>query len=290
MRRIFGEIKQIGNREFPMEGIRTIWVSTSNQDIHFLHGSNGPLIVKEYAEEESSLAQVEKKGDALCLCTNKQGRNISFAIAGRTEQARVEVYVPADFAGQIYGETASGDILIEGMWELENLQLKTASGDISMGNVKAEHFLIETSSGDIEVEGAWGDRQFFSTSGDLEIGGGRGFSSIRTTSGDIYAKGLNGGAKVETVSGDIEMSFEAVTGNGSVATTSGDISIKTATGVSYCLAAESVSGDIAVHMQDLQVQKQDAHSFVATAGKTIGEETAPVLHLSSLSGDIHIGD
>lgn len=287
---IFQKVSLRGNREFSLEGIHTIWVNASSQDIRFFHGSGDMLVVKEYAEDETALAQAEKKGDALCLSVQKAGISVSLSLGSIGESPRIELYIPSSFAGQIYGASASGDILMDGVWKFKNLQFKTNSGDIELGNIKAEHFLVETESGDVRAEAAWGDRQFFAASGDLKIDGGRGSSRMKTVSGDISAAGLTGETCIKTTSGDIKASFEAVTGNIDAASTSGDIHIKTATGTSCRIAAKSTSGDITVHMRESQVQRQSDHSLTALVGVSASEEAVPLLKLSTVSGDIHVSD
>lgn len=285
---MFGKTQMKGNRNFSLEGIRTIWVTGSFHDIIFFHGGS-ELTLEEYLAPNTEIAHVEKRGDALYFEADMHPHvtlNL-FSEGGGSE--RMEFYVPAGFSGQIYAESASGDIDISGDWKIANLQLETASGDIEIGRIAAEHFLVETKSGDIDAEEVWGDRQFFSTSGDVEIGGGSGDIHVQTVSGDIDVAGLSGKTALETVSGDIDARFEKIAQDIEISSISGDLDIRMACGNSYRITAATTSGDLSVHVRDMNVLNENRRNIEAAVGvSSLNRADVPTLSASAVSGDISI--
>lgn len=287
MRHLFQGVELRSSREFSLEGIRTIWVQTAAQDIDFSKEERDGLLVNEYLHEWTEIANVEKKGDALCFTMEKSVPvQISFGGADKTE--RIRFAVSDSFHGQIYAGTASGDIDFPGGWELENLQVNTASGDINIGNVKAEHFLIETKSGDIDIAGTWGDRQISSISGDICVGDGNGRLSVNSTSGEVDIANRTGGVQIESVSGDIAAKVVSLNGESHISSVSGDVDVAIAAGSPCCITAETVSGDITLQMKTVQIARQNKKSIQIFSGDV--PETSKTLEISTVSGDIGLAN
>lgn len=283
---------------FSLEGIDTIWVKESFRNIVFLHGDGEELIVKEYGNSETELMRAEQRGTALCFEGNGKSFKpfVHFGICGigfsgdfSTGQHKIELTIPSGFKGQIYGESKSGDVFLEDTWELQNLQIKTASGDTNVGRIRAEHILIESASGDIRVEEAWGDRQLFSASGDICLKEGRGNLHAKTKSGDMEVGGLNAETVLESISGDIAAGFSTVTQPVKITTVSGDADIKIAADSSVNIEAKTVSGDISVYLPLAQISSRSEKHVLAHMGSSAVENT-PVMYISSVSGDICMDD
>ncbi len=278
---------------FSLEGIETIWVKDTYRDIVFLHGDGEELTVKEYGDSDTELMKVEQRGTALCF----EGRGkalLSVSVSGifggmATGQHKIELLIPSGFAGQIYVESKSGDISMSDIWELRNLQMKTASGDAGVGRVRAEHILIESLSGDIDVEEAWGDRQLFSASGDICLKSGRGNLYVKTKSGDVAVGGLDAKTVLESISGDIAAGFAAVTQPVKITTVSGDTDVKIAADSSVNIEARTVSGDISVQLPSAQINQRSGHYVLAHMGSSAVENT-PVMDIGSVSGDVRVGN
>ena len=280
---------------FSLEGIDTIWVKESFRNIVFLQGDGEELIVKEYGNSETELMRAEQRGTALCFEGNGKPlvyvgiRGFDFSSGVSVGYHKIELTIPSGFKGQIYGESKSGDVFLEDTWELQNLQIKTASGDINVGRIRAEHILIESASGDICVEEAWGDRQLFSASGDICLKEGRGNLHAKTKSGDMEVGGLNAETVLESISGDIAAGFVAVTQPVKITTVSGDADIKIAADSSVNIEGKTVSGDVSVYLPLAQIISKSEKHVLAHMGSSAVENT-PVMYISSVSGDICIDD
>lgn len=274
---------------FSLEGIETIWVRETFRDIVFLHGDGEELVVKEYGNSDTELMRAEQRGTALCF--EGSGKALfSVSVSGifwgiTTGQHKIELIIPSGFTGQIYAESKSGDISMKDIWELQNLQMKTSSGDAGIGRVRAEHILIESLSGDIDVEEAWGDRQLFSASGDISLRSGRGSLYVKTKSGDVAVGGLDAKTVLESVSGDIAAGFTTVTQPIKITTVSGDADVKIAADSNVNIEARTVSGDISLHLPSAQINNRNSHYVLAHMGSGAAENT-PVMDVGSVSGDV----
>lgn len=280
---------------FSLEGIDTIWVKESFRNIVFLHGDGEELIVKEYGNSETELMRAEQRGTALCFEGNGKPLvyvgicGIGFSSGVKVGHHKIELTIPSSFKGQIYGESESGDVFLEDIWELRNLQIKTAAGDTNVGRIRAEHILIESATGDICVEEAWGDRQLFSASGDICLKEGRGNLHVKTKSGDMEVRGLNAETVLESISGDIAAGFSTVTQPVKITTVSGDADIKIAADSSVNIEAKTVSGDVSVYLPLAQISSRSEKHVLAHMGNSAVENT-PVMYISSVSGDICMND
>lgn len=285
MRHIFEAATLKSERKIGLDGIRTLWIKTSSQDICFYKGKQ-ELKVKEYLGSRMEPASAKMKGDALCLEISMDG----IQLMGNAVNEKIELYVPESFNGQIYAESASGDISIGGQWNLENVQMVTASGDICAGRLFAQHFLVKSKSGDISIEEANGDRQFQTISGDLDIRSGDGNTNAETISGDLQIAHINGLTIVKTVSGDMNVSFKKVEGNTSFSSVSGDIRIRCGDACQCALDVSTKSGDINVMPQISKYINRQNHHVTALIGCNNEKQVETYLSVSSTSGDIVVSN
>lgn len=274
---------------YSLQETDTIWIRGCSQDIRFLHGSTqGELEIREIMWADASGIQAEHRGSALCLYADRDKN--TFFHRGHltiTESEQIELKLPEEFQGQIYVETFSGDIYLLGLWDIKNLQMKTKSGDISIGCVRAEHMLLECVSGDMDVEQAVGDLQLYSTSGDIYLKDGKGKLHGETISGDINAAGLVAKTILGSKSGDIEAEFIKITDVVEMGSISGDIEVGIANGNCYTVVAKAVSGEVDVRLDDANIVSNSGHSCQARVGMA-ATDNSPLVQISTVSGDIDI--
>ena len=276
---------------YSLQGTDTIWICGCSQDIRFLHGrAQEELEIREIMWADASGIQAQQKGNALCLYADRD-KNAFFhrGHLAITESEQIELKLPEGFHGQIYAETFSGDIYLIGMWDIKNLQTKTKSGDISIDRVRAEHVLVECVSGDIDVEQAVGDLQLYSTSGDIYLEDGKGNLHGETVSGDINVAGLTAKTILASKSGDIEAGFDKITDVVEMQSISGDIEVAIARGNSYSIDAKTVSGDVNVYIDGVNMVSNNGHSCQARVGKE-NTDNSPMVQISTVSGDIDVMD
>lgn len=284
---LFQGVELKSSREFSLEGIHTIWVQTTSQDIHFTRDKRTGLLVREYLHEKTEIAFVEKRGDALCFSLEQKPRHVLASLVGDdTEQ--ICFFVPDDFHGQIYAGTASGDVEFLNEWELANMQVNTVSGDISIYRARAQHFLIESKSGDIDMEGTWGERQIASISGDICVESGSGSLCVNCISGDIDVRNDVGRMEIGSTSGDVCVEAGMLEGESQISSVSGDVEMKIAADNVCLITASTVSGDIGLHMGMVQITGQNKRSVKFAYGAA--GDTDKTLEVSTVSGDISLWD
>ena len=274
---------------YSLQGTDTIWIRGCSQDIRFLHGSaREELEIKEIMWADANGIEAQQKGNALCLYADRD-KNTFFhrGHLAITESEQIELKVPETFQGQIYAETFSGDVYLIGFWDVENLQMKTKSGDISIDSVRAEHILLESVSGDIDAEQAVGDLQLYSTSGDIYLKDGKGKVHAETVSGDINAAGLVGKTILASKSGDVEADFIKITDVVEMQNISGDVEVTIARGNSYNIAAKAVSGDVNVYLDAANMVSNNGHSCQVKVGQE-ATDNSPIVQISTVSGDIDV--
>lgn len=278
---LFSSVSLKSDRIISMEGIRTLWVKTPSQDIYFYKG-NDNLEVKEYLNDLTVPAKVEKTADALHL-------EIDFTamkLLGSMKHERMEIYLPKNFFGQIYAESASGNIYLEGEWNLENVQIQAASGNIISGMLSAQHFLLKSKSGNITIDAANGDRQFSTVSGNLEVRSGSGDTKADTVSGNLRINQIDGQAVLNTVSGDLRADYHKIIGENKIHSVSGNIHVTTSTSNQYALEVSTKSGNLKVNPDEFKSVNRHDHHVSALKGcdNRVNIETSLVV--TSVSGNV----
>lgn len=277
---LFNSVSLKSDRIISMEGVRTLWVKTPSQDIYFYKG-NDNLEVKEYLTDLIEPAKVEKMGDALRLEIDFTTRPLL-----SMKHERMELYIPQNFLGQIYAESASGNIYLEGEWNLENLQMQTASGNIISGMLSAQHFLLKSKSGNITVDTANGDRQFSTVSGNLEVRSGSGDTKADTVSGNLRINQINGEAVLNTVSGDLKANYHQITGENKIHSVSGNIHVTTSTSSQFAMEVSTKSGNVIVNPDEFKSVNRHDHHVTALKGCDNRENIETSLVVTSVSGNV----
>jgi hypothetical protein len=170
--------------------------------------------------------------------------------------------------------SGSADIRVEG--ELGEVAIKTASGDVSLGDV-AKRLQVKTASGDVSAGVVASGGQAFTVSGDLRLMSFESDLVARSVSGDVRIGSVRGPLQLSTTSGNVNLeSVEA--GEVALATVSGDARIGIAPGTRVWIDATSVSGDLASEL-----------GLEDSAPQSDGDAGAVVpLHLKTVSGDVQI--
>lgn len=177
----------------------------------------------------------------------------------------------------------STTIYVEVPDNMNNLSIKTASGNIELSDVLADHILATTASGDIEADNI--EAKFLSlksASGDIDT---RNITAEvidnGSSSGDLDAVNTKAGeCKISTTSGDIDVNNTTLN-NLDISSVSGDIKISRLSGKG--LRASSTSGDISL---DVNVRKCYLMSKSGdVSANCIGDV---ILESNSTSGDTKV--
>jgi DUF4097 and DUF4098 domain-containing protein YvlB len=160
-------------------------------------------------------------------------------------------------------ENSSGDVFVKDV-DLEDSEIETTSGDISIKRIKA-NLEVESSSGDISINDLVGDLEMQSTSGDQRIYTAEGNIDTRSSSGDITLSGFSGDIEISATSGDVELrggigtlNIETSSGNieGSDVELNGDAYLKATSGdieIDFVNDIDDLSFDLTATSGDLDV-------------------------------------
>jgi hypothetical protein len=156
---------------------------------------------------------------------------------------------------KVSARTSSGDMRIGDV--SGKLELKTASGDVTLESLVSEKAALVTVSGDVEIGRVDASLSLRTVSGDVELGGSRGALTVATTSGDVDVRGLEAG----------ELRIQSV---------SGDVRIAVARGTQVFVDAASVSGDLRSELS----MSPEGPPADAPAGEVVP------LYVKTVSGDV----
>lgn len=226
---------------------------------------------------------VEARGNDVVITAPKT-REGAFGFGSRTN-VDVEVDLPAGsmlrirtgsgdvtasgWFGAANASTGSGDVRFE---DLDSAELRSGSGDINAWAVGGAA-LAKTGSGDISLESAGGRVELSSGSGDVRLGHAESTVTAKTGSGDLEIGGSSGDIDLMTGTGDVKLG--AVSGGRVRARTgTGDVSIAVALGVAAYLDLNTVTGQVAVDLDEAEGPE--------------GAEAHTSLTVHSGSGDIHV--
>jgi DUF4097 and DUF4098 domain-containing protein YvlB len=192
--------------------------------------------------------QISWGGDVEVRVTCPPGSNLDFG------SGSADIRVDGDL-GDVSVKTASGDVSLGDVGE--KLQAKTASGDVSAGTI-ARGGQVVTVSGDVRLESFENDLAARSVSGDVRIARIRGPLQLSTTSGDVVLDSVESGeVRAQTVSGDVRIGVSR--------------------GTRVFIDAASLSGDLS---SELGVEDETPD----------GEQEGPAvtLQVKTVSGDVQI--
>src|SRR5918999_562387 len=185
----------------------------------------------------------------------------------------VEVRVTCPPESNLDFGSGSADIRVDG--DLGEVSVKTASGDVSLGDV-AEKLQAKTASGDVSVGTIPNGGQIVTVSGDVRIADFESDLAVRTVSGDVRMGRVRGPLQLSTTSGDVTLdSVEAGEVRGQ--TVSGDVRVGVSRGTRVWIDAASLSGDLT---SELGVEDETPE----------GDDEAAVvpLHVKTVSGDVQV--
>jgi hypothetical protein len=224
---------------------------------------------RELLDSGSVTVELRQRGDGSQLVVDVPERR-GVGWLGRGPQFDLRIVCPAGARTSV----RSGSADVEARGTLGALDLKTASGDVSVERVDGE-VKIASASGDVEVESALGPVDINTASGDIELGRVERHVRANLVSGDFSLREAMESLKVNSVSGDLDV--DAVqSGKIELHSVSGDIDVGVRRGIDVWMDVRSISGDM-------------RSDLTPTDGPGEAESGELVeLHIKSVSGDVHI--
>ncbi|MCI8351323.1 MAG: DUF4097 domain-containing protein [Oscillospiraceae bacterium] len=244
----------------PVSEIVVDWVS-GNVVVHSYAGSE----VKWEERAAKTLSDRQKlryevKGGRLTIQAYPDWSWNIFGFAGNQPRKDLELWVPASVElDELLVNSASAKIDVEGV-AARDVEINTASGDITAQDVKATQMTMGSASGKLELAGC--------TVEEL---------SLNSVSGSVTAQGAFEEVNVENVSGSVQVHSEAMLKDLNVDTVSGSITIAIPENKGFTLEHTKISGglnsDFALNFRD------DEYSY--------GNGDADFV-VNSVSGSLHL--
>lgn len=220
--------------------IYNIKVDTKSSDVKIIPTDNNQITVNVYGQKDQKVNVFLEKG-----ILNVEYYNEFLCFGFCNMDSYIEIKIPKGYVDDLVVNTVSGDIYV-GDNAMENIKLKSVSGDISIEN--SNKINVTSTSGNVKVMKAE-DLVIKTVSGDLKINTVSKSLSAETTSGEVEVERLeiNSDSDIKTVSGDVEIgSINNIYVDTS--TLSGDVKIKNNNRLAdIVLSIHTTSGDIEVN-------------------------------------------
>jgi hypothetical protein len=186
----------------------------------------------------------------------------------------VEVRVTCPPGSDLDFSSGSADIRVDG--DLGEVSVKTASGDVSLGDV-AKKLQAKTASGDVSAGTIARGGQVVTVSGEVRLDGFENDLAARSVSGDVRIRRVRGPLQLATTSGDVVLD-SVESGEVRAQTVSGDARIGVSRGTRVFIDAASLSGDLSSELGLEDSEPSDEQQ----AGSVVP------LHVKTVSGDVQI--
>lgn len=232
-------------------------------DVTALRGDEGSRL----AADETRI-EARERGSLHEIVVEVPKREGRFGIFGRSPEIGIAIRCPE--GADIDLSTHSSDL--EGRGPLGDVSVKSASGDLSLGDVR--QLTYNTASGDLTAGAVAGTLTLKSASGDVDVRSIGGTSTVNTVSGDVRIGSTDDTAQLNAVSGDIDL--QSAGAGVRVSAVSGDVNVAARAGLALWIDAQSVSGTM---HSDLDV---------SDLPPVEGDASPVELRIRTVSGDVRI--
>lgn len=275
-----GAARLVNERTFSLEGISQVVISYDEEDVTFLAGESGELVLREYMTEDKSsyYAKTEQSGGQLQISEGgKPWLKSGFV-------RYVEVYLPADYGHSLTITTTDGGIeLSQAALEVDALRIDSTAGAIQIGSAQARDMRLSTTSGAISADCLRADRvKIETTSGSFTCQRLEGQVDYTTTSGDgEIREAVGAGSYRANNSGGLAVTYTEVTGDLSLFNKNSDIRLTLPADLEFELTAATKNGTISLPFQDFVSQDR------TTKGR-VGKHPAVTVTLETHDGNIEV--
>ena len=165
--------------------------------------SRESTVTLEGSQTALDATRVELVGDRLVIQQRRRG----FTMFDRTDGTLV-IHAQVPTASSVEIATASGDAKLEGSFRA--VQMKSASGELSVAGDVAGDVRVDTVSGHVRLPHVGGDLTARSVSADVSADSVDGSASVRSVSGHVHLGSVREGTTtVQSVSGAIDLGIAA---------------------------------------------------------------------------------
>lgn len=244
---------QLTRREVDLDASAPLKLSVTNSkgDVTITASDRANVLVvaerNDPGNDDEAGIVVDVKGNKISIHPNWQVSGSFGEIAKKVKTQLKEGFKSEewDFKNFRMGFNADFDIRVElprALAEDSSVNIKTASGDTSISDVKAR-VSVASANGDINASRLDGKVSLHSASGDLQIRDATGSVEANTANGDINVASGDAWTALRAVNGNINVNGFSMR-NARVTTVSGDITVDATLDNRAAYSFDTVSGDI----------------------------------------------
>ncbi len=218
-------ITEDDKQRISLSGVNSIELYTSSGDIEIVTENRNDIYIELKSYRNGPELFIEK-GRTLKIEVKKPRFRLFDFNRG---EVKLTIVLPNDYNDNLKTVSSSGDVNVTGL-ELENLDIKLSSGDLTAEDITAENAKLSASSGEMELKKLkMEDLEVSLSSGSLEIDGFTGRLSGRLSSGSVDMKidKLVDDIELRLSSGSVEIDFSEndLDAELELRTSSGDIEV-----------------------------------------------------------------
>lgn len=271
----------VNELHFPLERITEITISYDEEQITFFEGEQDELVIKEYmtVDKKKYYAKVDQGKSSIKI---SEGGKPFFK---KEFERRVEVYLPQSYRETVAVTTTNGEIDLRNIQpELDRFWVESTSGQVSIGQAKANDICLSTTSGEIQIGTIQADQiQITTTQGNIGCEKICGKVTYKTTSGNIEIMSAEGeGSYKAENSGEIKVTYREVAGDLSFYNKNGNIELQIPESLGFYFLAATKNGTIKTDFQESIKMNED------TAEGMVGYDSGIEIKLETKNGDMEV--
>jgi DUF4097 and DUF4098 domain-containing protein YvlB len=271
----------VSDRTIPSQDLSGLDIKLHNGDVtlRLSDESDCPVLL----EADTEKLEVERAKDGTLTIRQRSTASSSFFLSRGLGSTDVELWLPRRAWDTVLVSTANGDVEIDPGLTAKRLSVKTANGDLQLGDAALEELQFKTASGDLDCAGgAITSLQAETMSGDISVKGE--FDTVRacSVSGDMVVMGKARSVRCSSASGDMTVATETAPELAELSAKSGDCRLLLPEGEDFVLQFSTVSGKI-----------ESEFPLTGPVGAKTGEAVHQSggqrrYHLTTVSGDIRL--
>ncbi|WP_334352423.1 DUF4097 family beta strand repeat-containing protein [Companilactobacillus sp. HBUAS56257] len=271
----------VDEHEFDLNDLKKVAISYANASLKVEASDGEKIKVREYMSRNNPDYQVrtELSADTLKIIQGNVPHFLPLKI-------KVQILIPKQFAGDLQILNRSGNLQIQGLTNLNQINGDVRSGLIYLNNVKNNQLNINANSGKVTLDNVYvnGLMTIDSRSGVTELSSVYSPDfNIEARSGSIKGVDVSGAGKVLAKSGTVKLIFKEITGDISVDNSSGTIKLLMPENDSYTFDLEAKSGSVKMkHQADFK------HDISNLKEGTVGSDPQYTLTARAKSGTIKV--
>jgi hypothetical protein len=278
-------------QEIELDGINSIDIAYSYENISLFKGNTDTFIIKEYMSIDKTdyYARISHSGDRVRIEKGKRPFGIGTGILFNVFNVRVEVYLPASYTKNLAVKTSSGNVAAGDDYFCSGIKIESSSGNISVNTITADNITLAASSGRIRGESINGNTGIRTSSGNIVLGNINGDITAKSSSGRIVMNQVTGSVTAEASSGDIRCLVTEGAGDIVLTTSSGNVTLDMPKNLAFNFSSRTSSGSLSTPFPDkLFSPVSDRRLVQGSIGTENTPDISPDITIKTNSGSIKV--